>query len=123
MASTEKSRASAAAMNAEVRRTKARLMDEVPKLRKLALKKVNFHWFFFFNICYKNIRPLLNLGIVIRYINMSYSEILMQVENDIYSYLWFSSYLILVPIMFKIPFILTQFFFFGMKFMPTAKTM
>ncbi|XP_059430790.1 syntaxin-71-like isoform X1 [Corylus avellana] len=40
MASTEKNRASAAAMNAEVRRTKARLMDEIPKLRKLALKKV-----------------------------------------------------------------------------------
>ncbi|XP_035541326.1 syntaxin-71-like isoform X1 [Juglans regia] len=40
MASTENNRASAAALNAEVRRTKARLMDEVPKLRKLALKKV-----------------------------------------------------------------------------------
>ncbi|GMY10376.1 syntaxin-71-like isoform X2 [Fagus crenata] len=40
MASMENSRASAAALNAEVRRTKARLMEEVPKLRKLALKKV-----------------------------------------------------------------------------------
>lgn len=40
MACKEKNRASAAALNAEIRRTKARLMDEVPKLRKLALKKV-----------------------------------------------------------------------------------
>ncbi|XP_028807979.1 syntaxin-71-like [Neltuma alba] len=40
IASNEKNRASAAALNAEVRRTKARLMDEVPKLRKLAQKKV-----------------------------------------------------------------------------------
>ena len=40
MASTEKNRASAAALNAEVRRSKARLMEEVPKLRKLAQKKV-----------------------------------------------------------------------------------
>lgn len=47
MASTEKNRASAAAMNAEVRRTKARLMDEIPKLRKLALKKVILQCFVF----------------------------------------------------------------------------
>ncbi|XP_060668301.1 syntaxin-71 isoform X2 [Ziziphus jujuba] len=40
LASTETNRASAVAMNAEVRRTKARLMDEVPKLKKLAQKKV-----------------------------------------------------------------------------------
>lgn len=39
----ENNRATAAALNAEVRRTKARLMDEVPKLRKLAQKKVNPH--------------------------------------------------------------------------------
>ncbi|XP_022140640.1 syntaxin-71-like [Momordica charantia] len=39
-AATEKNRASAVAMNAEVRRKKARLMDEVPKLHKLARKKV-----------------------------------------------------------------------------------
>ncbi|KAL2332052.1 hypothetical protein Fmac_019633 [Flemingia macrophylla] len=38
-ASTEKNRATAAALNAEVRRTKGRLMDEIPKLRKLANKK------------------------------------------------------------------------------------
>lgn len=38
----ETNRASAVAMNAEVRRTKARLMNEIPKLRKLAMKKVNF---------------------------------------------------------------------------------
>ncbi|KAJ1409187.1 Target SNARE coiled-coil-like proteiny domain [Sesbania bispinosa] len=40
LASTEKNRAVAAALNAEVRRTKGRLMDEVPKLRKLVNKKV-----------------------------------------------------------------------------------
>lgn len=40
VASTETNRASAAALNAEVRRVKARLMDEIPKLRKLAQKKV-----------------------------------------------------------------------------------
>ncbi|KAG5114691.1 hypothetical protein JHK82_037960 [Glycine max] len=40
VASTEKNRASAAALNAEVRRTKGRLMDELPKLRKLMHKKV-----------------------------------------------------------------------------------
>ncbi|KAL4359440.1 hypothetical protein AHAS_Ahas08G0077600 [Arachis hypogaea] len=36
----ENNRAAAAAMNAEVRRAKGRLMDEIPKLRKLAKKKV-----------------------------------------------------------------------------------
>lgn len=40
--------------------------------------------------------PTFKLGIVIRYINMSYSfsssEISMQVENDIYSDLWLSLY-------------------------------
>ncbi|XWS28418.1 hypothetical protein CRYUN_Cryun25bG0067100 [Craigia yunnanensis] len=36
----EKNRAAAVAMSAEIRRTKARLMDEVPKLQKLAKKKV-----------------------------------------------------------------------------------
>ncbi|KAJ7947789.1 syntaxin-71-like [Quillaja saponaria] len=40
IALTEKNRASAAALNAEVRRVKTRLMDEIPKLRKLARKKV-----------------------------------------------------------------------------------
>jgi len=40
IASMETNRASAVAMNAEVRRTKARLINEVPKLRKLAMKKV-----------------------------------------------------------------------------------
>ncbi|KAI7999079.1 Syntaxin-71 [Camellia lanceoleosa] len=39
-ASNEKSRASAVAINAEVRRTKARLLEEVPKLERLAIKKV-----------------------------------------------------------------------------------
>ncbi|XP_059281697.1 syntaxin-71-like isoform X2 [Lycium ferocissimum] len=39
-ASNEKNRASAVAINAEIRRTKARLIQEVPKLQKLALKKV-----------------------------------------------------------------------------------
>ncbi|KAI4322242.1 hypothetical protein L6164_021953 [Bauhinia variegata] len=39
-ASKEKNRAAAVALNAEVRRIKGRLMDEVPKLRKLVKKKV-----------------------------------------------------------------------------------
>ncbi|CAL5351121.1 unnamed protein product [Camellia sinensis] len=38
-ASNEKSRASAVAINAVIRRTKARLLDEVPKLEGLAIKK------------------------------------------------------------------------------------
>ncbi|KAK1398459.1 syntaxin-71 [Heracleum sosnowskyi] len=40
MASMETNRAKSVAMNAEVRRTKARLLDEVPKLAKLSQKKV-----------------------------------------------------------------------------------
>jgi len=40
LASTEKNRAAAVAMNAEVRRTKARLAEDVVKLQKLAVKKV-----------------------------------------------------------------------------------
>ncbi|KAI3474660.1 hypothetical protein Pfo_029845 [Paulownia fortunei] len=39
-ASNEKNRASAVAINAEIRRTKARLLEEVPKLQRLAVKKV-----------------------------------------------------------------------------------
>ncbi|KAI7999069.1 Syntaxin-71 [Camellia lanceoleosa] len=39
-ASNEKSRASAVAINAEIRRTKARLLEEVPNLERLAIKKV-----------------------------------------------------------------------------------
>lgn len=38
----ETNRAKAVAMKAEVRRTKARLMDEIKKLQKLARKKVIF---------------------------------------------------------------------------------
>ena len=38
----EKNRASAVAMNAEIRRTKARLAEEVPKLQRLAVKRVSF---------------------------------------------------------------------------------
>ncbi|KAM2395487.1 hypothetical protein ACFX1X_032844 [Malus domestica] len=40
IASKEKNRASAVALNAEIRRTKARLLEEVPKLQRLAVKKV-----------------------------------------------------------------------------------
>ncbi|KAK6936026.1 Target SNARE coiled-coil homology domain [Dillenia turbinata] len=40
VAAAEKNRAASAALNAEVRRTKARLLDEIPKLQKLAHKKV-----------------------------------------------------------------------------------
>ncbi|KAG7576642.1 Target SNARE coiled-coil homology domain [Arabidopsis thaliana x Arabidopsis arenosa] len=36
----EKNRAAAVAMNAEIRRTKARLSEEVPKLQRLAVKRV-----------------------------------------------------------------------------------
>ncbi|CAL0310457.1 unnamed protein product [Lupinus luteus] len=39
-ASKEKGKASAVAINAEIRRTKARLLEEVPKLQRLAIKKV-----------------------------------------------------------------------------------
>ncbi|KDO51074.1 hypothetical protein CISIN_1g024570mg [Citrus sinensis] len=39
-ASNEKNRASVVALNAEIRRTKARLLEEVPKLQRLAIKKV-----------------------------------------------------------------------------------
>lgn len=37
----ESNRAVAVATNVEIRRTKARLMEELPKLRKLAQKKVS----------------------------------------------------------------------------------
>ncbi|KAK9153430.1 hypothetical protein Sjap_000910 [Stephania japonica] len=40
VASKEKNRAAAVALNAEIRRSKARLLEEVPKLQRLALKKV-----------------------------------------------------------------------------------
>ncbi|MFQ6624316.1 hypothetical protein Gotur_004238 [Gossypium turneri] len=40
LASKEKSKASAVAVNAEICRTKARLLEEVPKLQRLAVKKV-----------------------------------------------------------------------------------
>ncbi|PIN07047.1 SNARE protein TLG1/Syntaxin 6 [Handroanthus impetiginosus] len=39
-ASKEKNKASAVAINAEIRRTKARLLEEVPKLQRLAVKKI-----------------------------------------------------------------------------------
>nr|XP_043612162.1 syntaxin-71 [Erigeron canadensis] len=39
-ASNEKNRASVVAINAEIRRTKAKLLEEVPKLQRLAMKKV-----------------------------------------------------------------------------------
>ncbi|OIW21554.1 hypothetical protein TanjilG_06247 [Lupinus angustifolius] len=39
-ASKEKGKASAVAINAEIRRTKSRLLEEVPKLQRLAIKKV-----------------------------------------------------------------------------------
>uniref|UniRef100_A0A2P2LKZ3 Syntaxin n=1 Tax=Rhizophora mucronata TaxID=61149 RepID=A0A2P2LKZ3_RHIMU len=40
LASKEKNKASTVALNAEIRRTKARLLEEVPKLQRLAIKKV-----------------------------------------------------------------------------------
>jgi len=39
-ASKEKSKASTVAINAEIPRTKARLLEEVPKLQRLTMKKV-----------------------------------------------------------------------------------
>ncbi|CAJ2656666.1 unnamed protein product [Trifolium pratense] len=39
-ASKDRGKASAVAINAEIRRTKARLLEEVPKLQRLAVKKV-----------------------------------------------------------------------------------
>ncbi|XWS32152.1 hypothetical protein CRYUN_Cryun23aG0136500 [Craigia yunnanensis] len=39
-ATMKKNRATAVAMNVEIRRTKARLLEELPKLRRLALKKL-----------------------------------------------------------------------------------
>ena len=42
-ASREKNRASVVALNAEIRRTKARLLEEIPKLQRLALKRVCVH--------------------------------------------------------------------------------
>ncbi|KAF3637197.1 Syntaxin-71 [Capsicum annuum] len=39
-AANEKNRASVVAINAEIRRTKARLLEEVPKLQRLAVRKV-----------------------------------------------------------------------------------
>ncbi|KAL5863453.1 hypothetical protein ACOSQ3_000967 [Xanthoceras sorbifolium] len=39
-AAGEKNRATAVAMNAEIRRTKARLLEELPKLQRLAFKKI-----------------------------------------------------------------------------------
>ena len=47
VAAKEKNRASTVALNAEIRRTKARLLEEVPKLQRLALKKVNRPFFNF----------------------------------------------------------------------------
>lgn len=43
----ETNRAAAVALNAEIRRTKARLLEEVVKLQKLVLKKVKSSWFTF----------------------------------------------------------------------------
>ncbi|KAF5183137.1 syntaxin-71-like [Thalictrum thalictroides] len=40
LAANEKNRATVVAMNAEIRRTKAKLLEEVPKLQRLALKKI-----------------------------------------------------------------------------------
>lgn len=50
----EKNRASAVAMNAEIRRTKARLSEEVPKLQRLAVKRVSFlsHHLLLFLCCF-----------------------------------------------------------------------
>lgn len=56
----ESNRAVAVATNVEIRRTKARLMEEIPKLRKLAQKKVSgnclefkISLFVYFNFIYQ----------------------------------------------------------------------
>lgn len=46
-AANEKNRASVVAINAEIRRTKAKLLEEVPKLQRLAVRKVWFTFDFF----------------------------------------------------------------------------
>lgn len=48
-AANEKNRASVVAINAEIRRTKARLLEEVPKLQRLAVRKV---WFCLFDFLF-----------------------------------------------------------------------
>lgn len=47
-AATETNRAVAVASNVEIRRTKARLLEEIPKLRKLAQRKVKSNLCFCF---------------------------------------------------------------------------
>lgn len=57
MAGKEKNRAAAVALNAEIRRIKSRLMEEVPKLEKLAMKKVPFFLYYIkkkrFSFCFE----------------------------------------------------------------------
>jgi syntaxin of plants SYP7 len=48
-AAREKNRAAAVALNADVRRTKARLMDEAVKLQKIVAKKVDDRSIIFFS--------------------------------------------------------------------------
>lgn len=62
MAGKEKNRAAAVALNAEIRRIKSRAMEEVPKLEKLAMKKVPF-WFH--HIFLKGFRFVLKCGFLL----------------------------------------------------------
>ncbi|TQD69841.1 hypothetical protein C1H46_044626 [Malus baccata] len=52
-AAMESNRAVAVATYVEIRRTKARLIEELPKLRKLALKKVKRIQFIYFYFIFK----------------------------------------------------------------------
>jgi len=50
LAANESNRASVVALNAEIRRIKARLLEEVPKLQRLAQKRVCFFHQFCFDV-------------------------------------------------------------------------
>ena len=50
LAANESNRASVVALNAEIRRVKARLLEEVPKLQRLAQKRVCFFHQFCFDV-------------------------------------------------------------------------
>lgn len=68
----EKNRASAIEMKPEIRRTKARLSEEVPKLQRLAIKRVSF--LFSSWTTYIDFLAWLSLYYMILFFNSSVSE-------------------------------------------------
>ncbi|KAL0719752.1 hypothetical protein Bca4012_069076 [Brassica carinata] len=64
----EKNRASAVAMNAEIRRTKARLSEEVPKLQRLAVKRVSFPFSSSFTFPFLHGSPIMLLLVWLRFL-------------------------------------------------------